>query len=97
MLLNDLNVEGIIIGNFSKLNVVGMVKVKVDFYKYVDYMNIYDSYLFLFIKEYDVVKVYELVNLGEVIIYEDGVLVNGLYCVRFYFFKFLEVVYGNIN
>lgn len=97
VLLNDPNAEGIVIGNFSKPNAVGMVKVKVDYYKYVDYMNSYDSYLSLSIKEYETAKAYEAANPGEVIIHEDGALINGTYRVRVHFFKFLEVVHGNTN
>ena len=84
ILLNDENAEGIIIGNFSKPNAVGMVKVKVDYYKYVDYMNSYDSYLSLSIKEYETIKAYEASNPGEVIIHEDGeLIINGTYLSEF--------------
>ncbi|NWH12192.1 ABC transporter permease [Acholeplasma laidlawii] len=97
ILLTDPNAEGIIIGDFSQPNAAGMVKVKVDYYKYVDYINSYESVFSLSIKEYNLIKAYENENPGDKIIITDAPEVNGTYKVQIHFFKFLEVVYGHSN
>lgn len=93
----DILPDGIVIGEYSKPNKIGMVKVTVDFYKYVNFMNSYHSELSLSEREYLAVKAYDAEHPDDPIIIVDGERKNSTYKVQLHFFKFLEVVYGFEN
>lgn len=90
--------DGIVLDDIdaAEPNEIGMIKVNVDYYAFLDYELSYETYTSLTEAEYLAVKEAEE-RLGEEIIIKDAYLLNGSYKVKLHFFTFLREVYGFEN